>query len=150
MLDNVVFFIALLATALALAAALAHALELPNKIQLGRDAYFTVQQNYRGWDRLAWLLLIQLLTTATVALRSRHSPAVLLSALAAILCLLAAQTLFWSYTYPANVATVNWTTQPDNWMTLRKQWEYSHAGGAAFQVLAVSFLIVAALARTGR
>jgi hypothetical protein len=46
---NIAFFIALMATALALGAALAHALELPNKIVLSRDDYFVVQKAYRGW-----------------------------------------------------------------------------------------------------
>jgi hypothetical protein len=36
---DVLFFIAMLATALALGPALAHAFELPNKIGLGRDDY---------------------------------------------------------------------------------------------------------------
>jgi hypothetical protein len=60
--------------------------------------------------------------------------------------LLSAQAVFWLYTYPANAATDNWTAIPDNWETLRKQWEYSHALGAAFQLLAMSALIIAALA----
>lgn len=30
--------------------------------------------------------------------------------------LVATQAIFWIFTYPANVATQNWTTLPDNWM----------------------------------
>jgi hypothetical protein len=44
--------VALLATAVALGAALAHALELPNKIGMSVDTYFIVQQVYSGWNRL--------------------------------------------------------------------------------------------------
>ncbi len=69
------------------------------------------------------------------------------SRVAAVLCLGGAQALFWIYTYPANVATNNWTSIPENWEILRRNWEYSHAPGAAFQVLAMSAIIVAALAR---
>jgi hypothetical protein len=42
-------FFSLLFAALALAPALAHLLELPNKINLSRDDYLTVQQIYKGW-----------------------------------------------------------------------------------------------------
>jgi hypothetical protein len=44
--QNIAFFIALLATALALGGALAHALELPNKISMSREHYFIVQRAY--------------------------------------------------------------------------------------------------------
>jgi hypothetical protein len=147
---EVVFFIALLATALALGGALAHALELPNKISLPRDEYFIVQKAYRGWTQLAYLLMVELASMVAVAVMSRHQPHVLWPAIAAIICLLSAQTLFWIYTYPVNTMTKNWTVMPDNWDSLRRRWEFSHAAGAAFQVLAMSSLIVAALARTRR
>jgi hypothetical protein len=147
MVYEVVFFIALLATVLALGGALAHALELPNKIGLPRDEYFTVQQIYAGWNRLALLLVIQFVSIVSIAVMSRREPYVLWPVIFAILFLVAAQALFWAYTYPANVATGNWTSMPDNWRTLRRHWEYSHAAGAGFQVLAMCSLIIAALAR---
>ncbi len=43
------YFIAILFAALA---AMAHLLELPNKIGLSREDYFTVQAIYRGWALL--------------------------------------------------------------------------------------------------
>src|SRR5215218_2154879 len=71
MIYDLVFFIALLATALALGGALAHALELPNKISLSRDEYFIVQKAYRGWNQLAYLLAIQLISMITLAVMSQ-------------------------------------------------------------------------------
>jgi hypothetical protein len=144
---DIIFFIALLATALALAAALAHVLALPNKINLPEREYFIVQQAYRGWNQLAYLLLVELMSMLAIAGPSWHEPRVLWPTLAAILCLLSAQALFWTFTYPANVATDNWTAIPADWDSLRTRWEYSHALGAAFQVLAMSALIIAALGR---
>ncbi|WP_064710734.1 hypothetical protein [Rhizobium bangladeshense] len=141
-----VFFIALLATALALGGAMAHLLELPNKISLARNDYFVVQKAYRGWNRLAFFLLIQLIAIVSVAIMSRYEPSVFWPAVVSALCLLGAQAVFWVYTYPANVATKNWTGIPDDWETLRTNWEYSHAAGAVCQVLAMSSLIIAALA----
>src|SRR5919108_528171 len=101
---DIVFFIALLATALALGAALAHALELPNKINLPERQYFIVQQVYRGWNQLAYLLAIQLVSMLTIAGLSRHEPRVFWPTVIAIVCLLCAQAAFWAFTFPANVA----------------------------------------------
>jgi hypothetical protein len=122
-------------------------LELPNKIDLARDQYFIVQRVYRGWNRLAFLLLVQLLSLVALAVLARRAPREFLPTLVAILCLVAAQAVFWTFTYPANVGTDNWTTMPDNWETLRRHWEYSHAVGAVLQIAAMSALIVAVLAR---
>ena len=142
----IVFFVAMLATSVALGGALAHVFELPNKIDLPRDEYFIVQKIYSGWNQLAYVLLVQLVSMIALAVLSRRAAYVLWPVVVAILSLLSAQAVFWLYTYPANAATDNWTAIPENWETLRKQWEYSHALGAAFQLLAMSALIIAALA----
>ena len=147
MARNVAFFIALLATALALGGALAHLLELPNKIALPADQYFIVQKAYRGWNRLAFLLLVQLASMVAVAYLYRHEPPVRWPSIAGIACLVIAQIIFWTFTFPANSATSNWTIVPENWQQLRSDWEYSHAAGALFQCLAMISLIVAVLSR---
>ena len=144
---NIAFFVALLASALAMGAALAHALELPGKIGLPREDYFVVQGIYAGWNRLGFLLAVELAGMLAVALLYRRQRRVLVPALAAIACLVAAQAVFWVFTFPANQATANWTLQPDAWETLRRQWEYSHLAGAVLQTLAMASLIVAVLAR---
>lgn len=139
------FFFALLSTAVALGGALAHLFELPNKIDLDRDAYFTVQQIYRGWNQLAYVLVAQLVSMLALTALSWSSPRLFWPALIALAGLVGAQAVFWVYTYPANVATDQWTSIPQNWETLRDQWEYSHAAGALFQLLAMCALIVAVL-----
>lgn len=145
--SDAAFFVALVATGLAMGAALAHTLELPNKIGLPRDSYFTVQQMYAGWDRLAFLLAIEFAGIIGVIAIHRHWRRVWMPALASLGGLVAAQILFWLYTFPANRATANWTIQPENWEELRREWEYSHLGGAAFQVFAFVMLVVAVLRR---
>lgn len=147
--QNIAFFIALLATALALGGALAHALELPNKIGMSRENYFVVQRAYDGWNRLAYLLAVELAGMLSVIWLYRAEPRVLWPALAALVCLFAAQAIFWIWTFPANQATSNWTIQPDNWERLRREWEYSHLFGALFQTLAMTALIIAVLRRGG-
>ena len=70
--DAAAFFIALVATALALGGALAHLYELPNKIMLPQQQYFTVQRIYLGWWQLAYVLGVQLIAIlAIIALQWR-------------------------------------------------------------------------------
>lgn len=145
--SGLIYFVALLATALAMGAALSHALEMPSKLGLSQEDYFTVQQIYLGWDQLAWLLMIQAGGVLAVAILARHDSTALWFALAALIFLLAAQALFWSFVQPANLATQNWTSAPENWAQLRRQWEYAHVGGAALQVMAMAALTVTALMR---
>ena len=144
---DILFFVAMLASATALGGALAHLFELPNKIGLPQEEYFIVQQAYRGWNRLAWLLLVQAGSILAVAFLSRRDPRILRPVLAAALFLAAAQAVFWIFTFPTNVATENWTVAPPGWERLRTRWEYSHAVGALFQLLATAALILAALRR---
>lgn len=54
---TVLRFLAVLFTAVAMAAGFAHLLELPNKISLNREEYLTVQQIYRGWALLGFAVV---------------------------------------------------------------------------------------------
>lgn len=144
---NVAFFIALMATAVALGGALAHALELPNKIGLPREHYLIVQRIYDGWNQLAYVLAMQLAALLTLIWLYWRDTRVARFVVLALVALIAAQIVFWMFTYPANVATGQWTVLPENWQQLRTQWEYSHLAGALFQILAMAALIIAVLRR---
>jgi MFS family permease len=148
--SNIVFFVALLASALVLAPALAHVMELSNKIDLPRDEYFTVQKVYRGWSQIAWVLIMQIAALVAAAILERSDRRVMLLTVLALACVAAAQGLFWTFTYPANAATANWTIMPDDWERLRSRWEYSHAAGAPLQLLGFCLLVGAALSRGRR
>ena len=144
-----IYFLSLLFTALALAPAVAHLLELPNKINLSREDYLTVQQIYRGWWLLGLVIVVALLSTLALAIALRGEAKPFAFALIALLCIVAAQVVFWTYTYPANQVTNNWTMLPENWMELRRQWEYSHAAGAGLNLAALVTLILSVLTRGG-
>lgn len=144
---DIAFFVALVATAIALGGALAHAFELPNKIGMTADDYFVVQRLYLGWNQLAAVLAIQLIGIVAVIWLYRAEPRVLRPALIAVAGLFAAQAVFWIFTFPANEATSNWSVRPDNWQALRRDWEYSHLAGAGFQLLSFLALTVAVLRR---
>jgi hypothetical protein len=146
-MQDAAFFVALFATSVALAGALAHAFEFPHKITMSVDDYFVVQRIYAGWNRLGYVLAVQLVGIVWLIALYRGRPRVLALVVIALTALAAAQELFWIFTFPANQATANWTLKPPDWDTLRKQWEYSHLGGAAFQTIAMAALIAAVLRR---
>jgi hypothetical protein len=70
-------------------------------------------------------------------------------AMLSLLCVVGTQVIFWSFTFPVNQETQNWTVLPSNWAHLRAQWEYSHAAGAGLNLIAYVALVIAALARWG-
>jgi hypothetical protein len=145
---NAIQFLSLALVAFCLGPALAHLLALPNKISLGRDEYFTVQQIYRGWALLGIPVAGAVLSTMALAWMARRQPPVVYWVLTGIVCLILAQAVFWIFTFPANAATNNWTSVPENWSTLRVRWEYSHAVGAVLTLAAMAALILALMART--
>jgi len=146
-LRDVSLFVALLATSIALGAALAHLLELPNKMDLPRGQYFVVQQIYRGWAMLGVVLVVQLASVAALVATTRDEPATRRLAAVGLVALAAAQAVFWTFTQPANAATENWTMKPEAWTMLRDRWEYSHAAGALCQLVAMAALSWAAAFR---
>jgi hypothetical protein len=135
---------AVLLTALALVPGGAHLFELPNKIGLPRDAYFVAQGLYRGWALFAFVLFgalgADLALAAALWRRRRRAPARL--ALAAGLLVALTLAVFFTWTYPANLATENWTRMPPDWETLRRHWEYSHAANAGLTFLALCLVVL--------
>lgn len=126
---------AVLTTALAMVPAMAHALELPNKIRMERDDYLNAQRLYRGWQFVGIAVIAALI--ATVLLLRVSGSGQFLFSLLAFLSVLGTQVVFWSFTFPVNRRTRNWTHAPADWRELRARWEYSHAASAALNVLAL-------------
>lgn len=124
----------------------AHLMELPNKIALDRDAYFTVQQIYRGWALFGIVLVAGLIATSLLALRSRSQPKAYAFAAAGFGLLLLSLISFFVFVLPANQATQNWTVMPADWETLRARWEYAHAANATVVFAALLAVTVSALA----
>lgn len=140
-------FVAIILTALALVPAGAHLFALPNKIVLPQEAYFTVQSIYRGWALFGFVLIPALIVNAVLALTLRgHRLASGLALLAAVL-LAANLAVFFTWTFPANQATANWTQVPADWESLRTQWEYSHAVNAVLTFVALCAVTLSALNR---
>jgi hypothetical protein len=112
-----IYFLSLLFAALALAPAMAHLLELPNKINLSREDYLKVQQIYRGWALLGFVVVGAFLSTLALTITVRHERKVFILALIAFLCIAGTQVVFWTYTYPANQAARHPALKAVNAMT---------------------------------
>jgi len=135
-------FAALVLVGLSLIPAGAHVFEMPAKLALGREAYFTVQQIYRGWALFGVPIIAALLVCLALAVILCGSRRLL--ALIATAGIAGSLLVFFVFVFPGNQATTNWSVQPENWEQLRQSWEYGHAASAA--CLSVSFLALAILA----
>ena len=149
MAAQIVRFFSLLFVGLTLAPGLAHVLQMPHKMDLSGADYLHVQQLYAGWAFLGVLVLGALVSTflLTILVRTRLRQFAL--ACIAFGSVLVTQVIFWTFTFPVNEQTRNWTTLPVNWMTLRERWEYSHATAAAFDLIAFIAIVLAVLAAVG-
>ena len=137
-----IYFTSLLFTALSLAPGLAHLFALPNKIGLDANDYLTVQQIYRGWALLGILLVLALASNLALAIMTRNGKPYFILNGTAFVCMVLNLIIFFSFTFPANLQTNNWTMLPDNWKQLRVQWEYSHAINACLSLIALIVLII--------
>jgi hypothetical protein len=148
MILKVVQFLALVLTALALVPGGAHLFAIANKIGLAAEQYFIVQNVYRGWSVLGVVLIGALAANLLLAIMQRGRGAAFMLALTASVCIALTLVIFFTWTYPANQATSNWTTIPADWDYLRRQWEYSHAANAL--ITFVAFCAVALSVLTAR
>lgn len=148
---KIVSFLAIILTALALVPSGAHLLEMPNKVSLAPDAYFIAQQLYAGWWLTGLLHMAALVAVATLAALLRHDRYRFALAVFAAAMLVAFFAIFFTWTFPANQATANWTRIPDDWEQLRRAWEVSHAVNAVVLFLALCAVVAAAVdLRSGR
>ncbi len=138
-------FLAIILTALALVPAGAHFFELPNKIGLDQEAYFTVQSIYRGWALFGIVLIGALVANLALAILLRDQRGPFWLALVAFILVAATLAIFFTWTFPANQATRNWTVVPANWQELRTQWEYAHAANAVLTFIALCSVTLSAL-----
>jgi hypothetical protein len=149
MAAQIVRFFSLLFVGLTLAPGLAHVLQLPHRMGLSGDDYLRVQQLYAGWAWLGLVVLGALISTFALTIMVRTRLRQFTFACVAFGSVVVTQVTFWMFTFPVNQQTVNWTTLPVNWMSLRETWEYSHATAAVFDLIAFIAVALAILAAVG-
>lgn len=121
----------------------AHLFELPVKMRLGQNEYFTVQSIYAGWALFSVAIFAAIAANGWLFWSLRNSDAVAArAALMSTLLICLTLVIFFIWVFPGNQATENWTSIPDNWETFRRNWEYGHAVNAV--------IIFVALLATGR
>jgi hypothetical protein len=129
--------LAVVSVAICLVPVGAHFFELANKMAMSPSEYMTVQKIYAGWSSFGVAIVAALLLTLLHTFMVRPDRTAFLLSLVAFLCLAVAQGVFWTFTYPMNVASNQWTVAPADFEAARRQWEYSHAVNAALTFAAL-------------
>lgn len=142
-------FVAALLIGILLMPAGAHLAEMAHKLALPPDEYMTVQNIYRGWALFGIPVVLALVATLLLTILLRRNRAACLWSAFSFLCLAVSQAIFWTYTWPMNRLSRNWTVMPEPFEEARRQWEYSHAANAGLTFLAFCALLLAILASRG-
>lgn len=138
-------FLAILFTVLALVPGGAHLLESANKMKLSDMDYMTVQQIYAGWAFAGIVIFAAIAANIWLAIASRSQPLPFALACCAAGLIVLTLITFFIWIYPANQATAQWTSMPENLAPLRAQWERTHAINAVITFLAVIATVIASL-----
>jgi hypothetical protein len=141
---------ATLFTALSLAPALAHLLEMPAKLDYDGWLWLTLQQSLyaRGFGTVgAFCETAAVVTSVGFAILVRNRGAAFGWTVLGALCVVAAHTSFWIWIAPVTsaIASVSPEALPANWAELRTQWEYTHAVRAILQIVALAALVFSVL-----
>ena len=156
-------FVAIVLAAVGMGLSLAHALELPGKRRLSREAYFAVQTIYYPGFTIggAFGEPLAMVAALVTLLFTRPGTAPFWLILSALICLLIEHGLYWAITHRANkvwlqkqnphgagasfFASGGPSPSVQSWTTLRDRWEYSHLARAVFAALAFVILLAAAV-----
>ena len=145
--------VAVASTGITLSAAVAHVLELPNKLALDAPLWLAVQQHlYRGWGPVIGPFEIAaVLATWTLVYLSRDRRAGFAPAVVAAVCMTLAPLVFFVMNAPVNAAVGSWTatTLPNDWEQYRLRWEVGHAITCALALTAFVALLRNADRRLG-
>ena len=109
--DSTIFksmrLLAVISVALCLIPAGTHFFELANKMSLSTAEYMITQKIYAGWSFFGVAIIAAIAFTLTHTVMVGADRTAFLLSLTALLCLVATQVIFWTFTYPMNVATNN-------------------------------------------
>jgi hypothetical protein len=142
------WLLTIMLTAVSMATALAHLLEMPAKLTYDGTLWLTLLQTlYRSFGTIGGACEVGAVVAAVVlVVLLRHRRGFAWAAVGA-LCMIAAHAAFWIWVAPVNAALVPRTpaTLPADWTALRDQWEHTHAVRAVLQVVALGAFVVSLL-----
>jgi Domain of unknown function (DUF1772) len=152
---------------LAMVPALAHALELPGKLRLTKDAYVAVQPiYYPGFTIAGMAEPVAIIFTIILLVLTPRGSADFWLTLVALLGLISMHAVYWLLTHPVNnfwlqgenlcglgsgffsLASASRRgrqsdTLPVDWTDLRDRWEYSHVARAGLAALSFIAIVIA-------
>lgn len=163
---SVLQVLTVIVVAVAMALSLAHALELPGKMRLAKDAYYAMQLIYYPGFTIGGIAEPGgiILTIVLLFLTPLRSAGFWLT-LVALFGLIGMQAVYWLFTHPVNkfwVQGENLTgfgssffsfgtrkegARPVSWTELRDRWEYSHVVRAGFAFVSFLALVIALVLR---
>jgi hypothetical protein len=150
---KVLQFFTVMFVALSMGLALCHLMEMPVRLSYEPELWISVtvvENTYRLFgtpigaviESLAWIFAVIL------AVRFRkQTKAVLLAAALGAAFMVLAQVSWWAFVFPVNNAMASWTPiqVPENFIALRKQWEYAHGVRAVLQITSLACVVGAIL-----
>jgi hypothetical protein len=158
----VIQILTVLLVAVAMALSLAHALELPGKLRLSKEAYYAMQPiYYPGFTIGGFAEPAGIILTLVLLFLTRLGSADFWLTLAALTGLIGMQAVYWLVTHPVNkfwlqdetlsragsgffsFAAARDKSRPLSWTELRDRWEYSHVTRAAFAFVSLIALVIA-------
>src|SRR5690349_24270413 len=91
---TILLFASISLVAVVMAATWAHLLEMPVKMTLSREEYFTVQQIYSGWAWLGSVIFVALTSTSALTVVARSDRVVAAAAAVSTACIVLALLVF--------------------------------------------------------
>lgn len=142
-------FATFMLTAVAMAAAVGHLMELPAKMDYDASLYVMLHRTlYPNFGRIAGVAeILAVLAAVALAWRLRGDRAACGPAVFAAACLVSAHIVFWVLVQPANATMAGWEHDqiPGDWTRWRNRWEYAHAARAGLIVLALGAQVISLL-----
>lgn len=152
---------------LAMVPALAHALELPGKLRLTKDAYIAVQPiYYPGFTIVGIAEPVAIVSTIVLLFLMPRGGADFWLTVVALLGLIGMHAVYWLATHPVNKFWLEGETlsglgsgffgwgsasqrsdpserRPPDWIALRNRWEHSHVARAGLAAISFFALLIA-------
>lgn len=127
--------------AVAMAATLGGALSLPARLQLQPTDYVMAQRLDHSALLIGALGVLALAASVVHSFLVRGNAAAFAWSIVAVAGLAAAQIVFWSVAFPIIALTESWTVVPEEFETIRHQWEYALASAGVLSFGALLALV---------
>jgi hypothetical protein len=150
---------ATISTAVAMTTSLAHALEYPGKLRLGRENYLAVQPiYYPGFTWAGAAEPVAIVAVAVLLALTPYNSAAFWFTAAALVAAITTHVLYWTRTAPVNKQWLEHeqlsasaqrffgtasNVDERSWTVLRDRWEHSHVYRAATSITAFVLVVIA-------